>query len=356
MIRRLCPVPIRHHRDLIADSPARSGQVLLAFHSKRSVVSERRRSRVGATLVFSMTTPLLLIDWGSTNLRARLVIDSHVVGARESADGIRSCRGRDFDDILTSLCGDWKATHPDLRVIMSGMIGSREGWVEAPYAAAPAGVRDLAKLVTAVTSRTFGTIHLLPGVRSDNPDSNTVDVMRGEETQVAGLLTDLPHDGATVCLPGTHSKWVHCRDGRIEAFRTFLTGEAFALLIRDSLIAGSGGSPDPAHPAFVRGLELSGKGGGLLHHLFLGRTEMLADRVAPGDLPSLISGLLIGHEIREAVRVCPDPPVYLIGDSPAARATAKALEWFGIESAIVRDDVHLQGMMMIAALIRPGSI
>lgn len=305
-----------------------------------------------------MTTPLLLIDWGSTNLRAKLVVDSRVVETRESADGIRSCRGRDFDGILESLCGDWKSTHPALRVYMSGMIGSREGWLEAPYVPAPAGLRDLANKAVTVKSRTFGSIYLIPGVRRDEPDNATTDVMRGEETQVAGLLTDLPHDGATVCLPGTHSKWVHCRDGRIESFRTFPTGEAFALLTRDSLIAGNAGgvSPDPASPAFARGLELSGKGGGLLHHLFLGRTEMLADRVAPADLPALISGLLIGHEIREAVKVCPDPPVYLIGDSAAARATSRALEWFRVESAVVRDDVHLQGMMMIAALIRPGSI
>jgi len=298
--------------------------------------------------------PLLLVDWGSTNLRAKLVIDDRVISSRESADGIRHCKGRNFDDILTALCGDWKAAHPALRVLMSGMIGSREGWREAPYVNAPAGIPDLAAKAITVTSRTFGEIFILPGVRRDDPDTATTDVMRGEETQVAGLLTDLPHDGATVCLPGTHSKWVYCRDGRIENFRTFLTGEAFALLTRDSLIAGNGGAPDPAEPAFERGLELSGKGGGLLHHLFLGRTEMLAGRVDADNLPSLISGILIGHEIREAVKVCPDPPVYLIGDSPAAHATATALEWFGIESAIVRDDVHLQGMMVISSLIRSG--
>jgi 2-dehydro-3-deoxygalactonokinase len=238
------------------------------------------------------------------------------------------------------------------------MIGSREGWVEAPYVSAPAGVRDLANKAVTVKSLTFGSIYLIPGVRRDDPDNTTTDVMRGEETQVAGLLTDLPHEGATVCLPGTHSKWVHCRDGRIESFRTFPTGEAFALLTRDSFIAGSadGGSPDPTSPTFARGLELSGRDGGLLHHLFLGRTEMLADRVTLADLPTLISGILIGHEVRESAKVCPDSPVYLIGDSPAARATARALEWFGIDSAVVRDDVHLQGMMMIAALIKPGSI
>jgi len=356
MIRRRCPASISQGRDLIADLSCDRGTLACLLIEKWCHLRASQRLPPGTIhSFFSMTTPLLFIDWGSTNLRAKLIVDSRLVATRESPDGIRSCRGRDFDEILSTLCGDWKTTHPALRVFMSGMVGSREGWLEAPYATTPAGVRDLAAKVVTVTSRTFGEINLIPGVRLEAPDTSTTDVMRGEETQVAGLLTDLPHDGATICLPGTHSKWVYCRDGRIESFRTFLTGEAFALLTRDSLIAGSGGPPDPASPAFARGLELSGKDGGLLHHLFLGRTEMLAGRFGPADLPSLISGILIGHEIREAVKVCPYPPVYLIGDSPAAQATATALEWFDVESATVRDDVHLQGMMVIASLIRTPS-
>ncbi len=235
---------------------------------------------------------------------------------------------------------------------MSGMVGSREGWRETPYVDTPAGIPDLAAGVLALTGSVFGEICLVPGVRHEDPAAATTDLMRGEETQIAGLLTDLPHDGATVCLPGTHSKWVRCRDGRIESFRTFLTGEAFALLLRDSLIAGNGATPDYGSAAFSRGLELSGHGGGLLNHLFLGRTEMLSGRADAADLPGLISGILIGHEIREAVKTCPEPPVYLVGDSPAADATARALAWFGIESVIVKDDVHLRGMLLIADLIR----
>ena len=108
---------------------------------------------------------------------------------------------------------------------------------------------------------------------------------------------------------------------------------------------------DPDSPAFARGLELSGKAGGLLHHLFLGRTEMLAGRAGAADLPGLLSGILLGHEIREAMTIGSDAPVYLIGDSPAARATARALEWFGRESIPVHYDVHLHGMTVIADLL-----
>lgn len=297
-----------------------------------------------------MTTPLIAIDWGSTNLRARLVIDGEVVAAIDTPDGIRHRDGRDYDAILAAACGPWLAAHPGARVLMSGMIGSREGWREAPYAQAPAGIADLAARLISVDSATFGRIAIVPGVRWDPPGGDTTDVMRGEETQIAGLLAGLPAAGAVVCLPGTHSKWVVCRHGRIERFRTWLTGEAYDLLTRGSLISGSGGEADPASPAFARGIDLSATEGGLLHHLFLGRTEMLTGRVAAADLRSLVSGLLIGHEIREARLFSTDLPVYLAGDSPAAMATARALDLCGIPHHRVPGDPHLDGLLAIERL------
>lgn len=292
---------------------------------------------------------LIAIDWGSTNFRARLVVDGRVTASAESADGIRNRDGRDFDAILADRCGDWHRDHPGARVLMSGMIGSREGWREAPYAPAPAGVADLAARLITVDSRVFGSVGIVPGVRWDDPDTGLTDVMRGEETQIAGLLPALPPGGAIVCLPGTHSKWVVCRDGRIERFRTWFTGEAFDLLTRGSLISGSGAPADPRGAAFARGLELSGAGGGLLHHLFLGRTEMLAGRVSADDLRSLISGVLVGHEIREAGRFAAGLPILLVTGSAAAAATGRALERLGIPFASVESCSHADGLAAIEA-------
>lgn len=293
-----------------------------------------------------MTPPLIAIDWGSTNFRARLIAGGELLASFESPDGIRHREGRDFADILESHCAAWKKVHPDARVLMSGMIGSREGWVEVPYITTPASLGDLAAGIVTVDSAVFGPIGIVPGVRHDD-DSGTSDVMRGEETQVAGLLHQLPAAGATLCLPGTHSKWIHCREGRIGRFRTWLTGEAFDLLTKGSLIAGSGGEVDVESGAFARGLELSGGGGGLLHHLFLGRTEMLTGRVAAAELRSLVSGLLIGHEIRAARDFAGSDPLFLIGESPAARATAAGLRHFGLAFTTVTDDVHLRGLATI---------
>ncbi len=292
-----------------------------------------------------MSPPLIAIDWGSTNFRARLVSGDEVLASVETNDGIRNREGRDFETILASHCAAWKKIHPEARVLMSGMIGSREGWVEVPYVATAASIRDLAAGIVMVDSTIFGPIGIVPGLRYD--ETGTTDVMRGEETQIAGLLATLPAAGATLCLPGTHSKWVHCRERRIERFRTWLTGEAFELLTRGSLIAGSGGTVDVESTAFARGLELSGGDSGLLHHLFLGRTEMLTGRVAPEDLRGLISGVLVGHEIRAAREFAGSHPLYLVGDSPAARATAAGLRHFGMPFTPVTADVHLLGLLAI---------
>lgn len=291
--------------------------------------------------------PLIAVDWGSTHFRAKLVVDGVVAASTSSPDGIRHREGRDCDEILALHCAAWKHTHPNARVLMSGMIGAREGWVEAPYVAAPCSIAGLAAAAVAVPSPTFGEVLIVPGVRSDDPDNTTTDVMRGEETQIAGLLGSLPREGAVVCLPGTHSKWVVCQDGAIRGFRTWLTGEAYERLTHGSLISGDGTPADPGSVAFTKGLEASGSPGGLLHQLFLGRTLMLTERLAPSEVRSFISGLLVGHELREALDFAADLPVHLVGASPAAAATGSALGLLGIPHVQIHEDVHLEGLKAI---------
>jgi 2-dehydro-3-deoxygalactonokinase len=295
-----------------------------------------------------MKTPLIAIDWGSTNFRAKLVLDGLVIASVETPDGIRNRSGRDFDDILTEHCALWKEEHPGAYIVMSGMIGSREGWVEAPYVPAPARIADLSEGLVSISSRTLGEIAIVPGVRYDAPESGTTDVMRGEETQIAGLLAEYGDEDITLCLPGTHSKWIKCRDGAILSFRTWLTGEAFDLLTRQSLIAGSEHPADAQSDAFHRGLALSGGDGGLLHHLFLGRTEMLSGRITAAEMRSILSGILLGHEIREALDFAePDARLLLVGESPAAQATASALTWWKTPFQHQTNDTHLPGILAI---------
>ena len=295
-----------------------------------------------------ISPPLIAVDWGSTHFRAKLFVDGQIIASVSSPDGIRHREGRDCDAILALHCGAWKHTHPDARVLMSGMIGAREGWVEAPYVTAPCGLADLAAAIVAVPSATFSEVFIVPGVRCDDPDTNTTDVMRGEETQIAGLLDSLPGGGAVICLPGTHSKWVMCQEGAIHRFRTWLTGEAYERLTRESLISGDGTPAEPESEAFARGLDESDLPGGLLHHLFLGRTHLLAGRLDASEVRSYVSGLLIGHELREALTFAPDLPIHLIGDSPAATAMRSALGLLGVPHVQIHEDVHLSGLIAIA--------
>jgi 2-dehydro-3-deoxygalactonokinase len=295
-----------------------------------------------------MNAPLIAVDWGSTNFRAKLVLDGIAIATVETADGIRNHSGREFDDILTDHCGAWKQEHPDAKIILSGMIGSREGWIEVPYVSTPAGTRDLAGALTTITSPGLGAISIVPGVRSESLENGTTDVMRGEETQIAGLLETFGLDDVTICLPGTHSKWIRCREGQIISFRTWLTGEAFDLLTRQSLISGTGLEADPQSDAFQRGLELSGGSGGMLHHLFLCRTEMLAGRIRSEEMRSIVSGILVGHEVREALLFTgPESRIILSGDSAAAKAVATALDGMGRDYLHEKEDAHLAGILAI---------
>ena len=288
--------------------------------------------------------PLIAVDWGSTNFRATLLADGKIIDRIESPEGIKNVEDRAFEAILEARCGNWRKEHPDADVLLSGMIGSREGWVEAGYAEAPAGLSDLAGDLAAVEDG----VRIVPGV-SIATGEDTFDVMRGEETQVFGLLKTLESENAVVCAPGTHSKWIVCRGGRIETFRTWATGETFQLLSRHSLLTGHEAATAirAGSEAFHRGIEHSGRTGGLLHHLFLGRTDMLMGLAAPEDLPSLLSGLLLGHEIREAQAMAGTETVHLIASDRVAPVYEAAFGMLGIRHARCRKDVHTAGILAI---------
>lgn len=299
----------------------------------------------------NFSSSMIAVDWGSTNLRAKLIIEGRQQQCLTSRQGIKNITAGNFEETLASLCADWKESYPDLSILMSGMIGSREGWIEVPYCHTPAGLEDLANQLASIPTASLGDVLVVPGLRHDFPNGTT-DVMRGEETEIFGVLAEVGDAAVTVCGPGTHSKWVNCQKGKIVSFRTWFTGEAFEKLTQDSLISGGGerdaGRIDDA--AFIRGLEHSGRSGGLLHHLFLGRTDMLTKRVAAEYLPDLISGLLIGHEIREAKNFA-EGAIQLIGNNQSVGLYARAFEHFDLPYSRWERDVHLAGMLALQAML-----
>ena len=178
---------------------------------------------------------LMALDWGTSSVRAFLLApDGTVLDTRAEPWGIMHVPDGDFAAAFATLTGPWRDRFPGLKAIASGMIGSAQGWREAPYCEAPAGVAELtAALVTAETGN--GPLHIVPGVRRGGTNPN---VMRGEETQILGALslTLIWRRTAWWCCQGTHSKWVAVQEACITDFTTYMTGELFALLREHSIL------------------------------------------------------------------------------------------------------------------------
>ena len=286
---------------------------------------------------------LIGIDWGTTSFRAYLMgAGGAILDRRESADGILATQ--DFDATFERHCGAWADAHPDLTIILSGMIGSRQGWVEAPYCPCPAGAAEIVAKLTRYTTSRGRTIAFAPGLSWRSP-TGADEVMRGEETQILGVAGS---GRRILVLPGSHSKWAEIVDGRVVRFATFMTGEVFAATSKHTILGRLmiGESHDPK--AFAAGIGASGEPGGLLHHLFRVRTGGLFERWPGEALPSLLSGLVIGHEIRGARDFFGVEQVIVVGDAGLTQRYVAALGELGIAAEIGPADAAARGLMMIA--------
>jgi 2-dehydro-3-deoxygalactonokinase len=282
---------------------------------------------------------LVALDWGTSSLRAWLLAGpGKAVDTRSAPWGIMHLPEGGFSGALQSLCGDWLQQYPCLPVIASGMVGSAQGWLEVPYVGTPAASVGVAAGLRHAALPDGRNVAIVPGVLQDNAHPN---VMRGEETQVFGaweLLQDPPgKTGKTLMvLPGTHSKWVTVEQGHITRFMTAMTGELYAVLRRHSLLGRlMVTSEEFDYTAFERGLEESQRSQGVMFSLFSARTLGLARRLEGAQLGDYLSGLLIGHEIREArlafaAELAADYPLPVIGTDELRHRYHIALGWHGI--------------------------
>ena len=284
---------------------------------------------------------MIAVDWGTSSFRAFRLCESGATDRVDGPHGILHVPSGGFADVLRAAIAPWLADG-ERHVLMSGMIGSRQGWQEAPYLPCPAGAADLAHALVPVPFN-GAQVLLVPGL---TVDGMVPEVMRGEEVQIVGALEATGPD-AVACLPGSHSKWVRIANGQVAGFATHLTGEAFAAL-RGHTILGRlmqpGAAPDP--DAFARGVARSGDSGGLLHHLFGVRTLGLTGGLADAAAASYLSGLLIGHEVRAAA---PDGTVHLIGDEILCNLYAQAIALCGGASQPGPPDAAARGLALIGA-------
>jgi len=286
------------------------------------------------------------IDWGTTSFRAfRIARDGTIRDRRAGPRGILNVPNNRFADTLREEIGPWLAAGDD-HVLLSGMIGSRQGWREAPYLPCPAGAAEIAAALTDVPFD-WGQVKLVPGLAAED-SAGVPEVMRGEETQIIGCLDTIGGAGLA-CLPGSHSKWARIDAGKISGFTTHLTGEAFAALRGHTILARMmrDGATDPA--AFDQGVTRAGDADGLLHHVFGARSLALTGRRAESATASYVSGILIGHEVRAAFGAQRGVVVQLIGTPELTALYARAITACGCYAERHDGDAAARGLAAIGA-------
>lgn len=286
---------------------------------------------------------LLAVDWGSSSLRGALLgADGAALEERAFPRGILTVEDGGFPEVFQSCFGDWMT--PGTLCLISGMAGSKQGWREAPYCACPAGFDAIAAALEWVEP---GRIAIVPGLSIDQ--NGVPDVMRGEETQVFGALQLLGLSHARLVLPGTHSKWVSVTDRKVTNFSTWMTGELYALLRRHSILARMLPEDEPAldSAAFDQGVARALAGPGLLNTAFSTRTLSLFNRMGTAALPSYLSGLVIGEELK-AQTLPRGEPVVVMGAEALTARYEQALAQLGVPVQRVGAGATWRGLRAIA--------
>lgn len=245
---------------------------------------------------------MIAVDWGTTNRRAwALDATGDVLAERGDGEGLLAVKQGGFARSFADFARPWLTGGRKLPVVMCGMVGSKLGWSEAPYIAAPADLAGLAGNLHRVPFEGDAHVVIVPGVSCR--EQGVPDVMRGEECQVLAVLAERRLDEATLLLPGTHSKWVRVEESRLVSFRTYMTGEIYNALTSSGTLAQLMEKGDADAEAFLAGVRRAGEAGsGALTHLLFGvRTLGLFGEMPRASLASYLSGLLIGAEMTDAV-------------------------------------------------------
>lgn len=266
-----------------------------------------------------VTPDWIALDWGTSNLRGWAMQGSSVLASAQSPAGMGGLDRNGFASALREMVAEWELT-AETPIIACGMVGSRQGWVEAPYRTVPCA--PMGDTLVQPDCANFN-VHILPGLRQNNPP----DVMRGEETQIAGFLALNPNWDGVICLPGTHTKWVQVSAGEVVSFETHMTGEVFALLSSQSVLRHSLQGSDWDEEAFDAAVDQTlSKPEKLAARLFSIRADDLLNGTGGAAARARLSGLLIGAELAAARPYWLGTQIAIVGASGLATPYARALE------------------------------
>ncbi|MBJ6371304.1 2-dehydro-3-deoxygalactonokinase [Sedimentitalea arenosa] len=275
----------------------------------------------------------IAVDWGTSRLRVWAMQGATAREQRQSEDGLTGLTPDAFEPALLRLAGDWIG--PDgMDIVACGMVGARQGWHEVPYVAVPTAP-PVAAAVRSPAIDTRVRLWIVPGMKQASPP----DVMRGEETQIAGFLALNKGWDGVICLPGTHTKWVHVSAGEVVSFQTALTGELFALLARHSTLRHSIAETGWDEDAFAAALDQArSRPERLAAALFALRADDLLNGCPPDTARARLSGLLIGADLAASRAYWLGQQVAVIGASETAAPYVRALQLQGVPATVADGD------------------
>lgn len=302
----------------------------------------------------------IAVDWGSSNFRAYVVDELGRVGQRTKAhQGISRVRDESYPKTIRRLLGKWFNKYPDIPVIMSGMIGSRQGWQEVAYVSCPATIDKIVAGVEKIINHTFERdIYIVPGLKVVRGNDD-FDIMRGEEIQVFGALHELPKaERHIICLPGTHTKWVEVKNGEIVNFKTFVTGEIFSLLSRYSILSGSMDGVAYYPEVFAKGLKQVMQSDDFLGDIFKIRIQALLGKLRSQEVSSYLSALLIGTEIKAAQKLFGDVKNITVIAAPwLSEMYQQCLAPLNITvTGIKTDQASVNGLLQVSKLLLENQV
>ncbi len=272
-----------------------------------------------------------------------------VLAADSSTKGMGTLKPEEFEPALVELAASWLPKDRTIDVLACGMVGARQGWVEAEYLPVPTPPLVPARFRQADAANVHLAVSIIPGLKQSAPP----DVMRGEETQIAGFLSQTEGFEGVLVMPGTHTKWVRVAEGRVLGFNSFMSGELFALFEQHSVLRHSLAADDLSSDVFQEtvgavladpGLAVSG--------LFRLRAEDLLEGQDASVSRAKLSAYLIGSEIAAARSFWQDERCALIGSPALTDLYSRALETCGCaHETHSADTLTLQGLCAAKALL-----
>ena len=283
----------------------------------------------------------IAVDWGTSSFRAYFIENNKVSASINSKAGMKFIEKGDFEKTLMGLIEPWLHQNYSIEILASGMVGSKQGWIEAPYQKTPCSLNNIEFISPNVRDKRF-SFKIFSGISQINEP----DVMRGEETQIAGFLYDNPNFNGSICLPGTHSKWVEIKNNNIIKFKSFMTGELFEIISKNSVLIHSVTSKKIDKAELLKSVdEIFNNPKIFGNALFQLRADDLINSRGSEIYKSKLSGYLLGLELLGSLEFWEKKDIVLIGNADLVKMYEYVLQKkvISIKSFLSKDMV-LKGL------------